>query len=298
MPKHLPEGEFKKVVGEKASTKSRGIRPQTLKETSESELGTEIELLELCVLRSFSEDCPDTLARAKIVQEQYQEQYRQILRTDGPLARAAESKGEPYVELTQKERTRIVFAANCRPVCFGVKKRTNFCGITLLCPWCFIRAKAAPARRWLSDILPEVANTHCLLSWERHLDIREDPDPFFFGSRRGPANAFSARRHVQVAIVGYTLEEGFHWRVIGFAVVPKITPKAVQTKMTRLYGPMKASLFGSEPGKPLTVGQMNTCFSGDFTLPVLQLHGPVGLETFVYLYRNRDRSKLYRKGGK
>jgi hypothetical protein len=97
--KNLSQVESNEVAGKEDKKRARGIRPQTLKATTASESGDEIELLESCVIRSLREDCPDTLRMADIVQKMYQEPYRQILRRDGLLAQTAESKGEPFVVL-------------------------------------------------------------------------------------------------------------------------------------------------------------------------------------------------------
>ncbi|MFO1003038.1 MAG: hypothetical protein U0936_22120 [Planctomycetaceae bacterium] len=256
-----------------------------------------MELFEHCVLRPLRAVNPDALKRGYIVQDLYQEQHKRVLEHNGRVFEASNDLGERYDVLTPKDRLRIMFVANCRPVCYRTSRKTTFCGMPLVCPWCFVRERLVPASKWLTEVLPLIANTHCLLQWDRDLpDIYADPQKLFFRPNHGPSRSFSALRYLQVAKIMHHMDQGFYWRCSGYALIPKISLEKVRAKLWGRYGGINAELHAAD--EPLTATAIHKCFFDTFTFP-LALLARENLEIFIYLYRGRRHGvKLYRQGGR
>lgn len=293
-PSELVSGDAEELPKKKPY---RGIVWQKLNETPDTQSNLELKLLDACVMRALRPKYPDLKERTGILQAKYQDSFKRMLAKDGQMEQRANEKGEFYEPLTPDERRRIVYAANCRPVGYRVKKLTEFCKIPLLCPWCFARKRLIPASRWLTGLLPGLGITHCLLYWEQVLpDMSADPTELFFRYNRGLHNTFSAQRHLQVATIGLDREEGFYWKVSGYALIPNITLDKLTVEAKRRYPHLKVEL--RDEAKELTAASVHGLLSRTLTVP-LGLYFKEGMELFIDLYRNhRDRSKLFRKGGK
>lgn len=229
-----PPGPVSDSDAEEPKKNYSGIVWQKLNETPDTASSLELRLLDACVMRALRPKYPDLKARTGILQAKYQDSFKRMLAKDGQMELRAGKKGEFYAPLTPAERRRIVYIANCRPVGYHVKKLTEFCRIPLLCPWCFACNRLIPTSRWLTGLLPELGVTHCLIYWEQVLpDMSADPTKLFFNSKRGPHNTFSAQRHLQVATIGLDAEEGFYWKVSGYALVPNITLEQLTLEVKR-----------------------------------------------------------------
>lgn len=277
--------------------KYRGIVWQRLNETPDTSSNLALRLLDACVMRALRSKYPDLKERTGILQAKYQDSFKRLFAKDGQMELRASKKGEIYTPLTPVERRRIVYAANCRPVGYHVKKLTEFCRIPLLCPWCFARGRLMPASEWLTGLLPRLGLTHCILYWEQTLsDMAADPTELFFRYDRGLHNTFSAQRYLQVATIGLDPEAGFYWKVSGYALIPNITLDKLIAQTKRRYPQLKVEL--RDEAKELTAASVHGLLSRTLTVP-LGLYFKEGMELFIDLYRNhRDRSKLFRKGGK
>jgi hypothetical protein len=286
------------LLGDGEKSEFRGIKFQGLVATPASQSGIEIELLRKCLFRLLDKVRPDDLSRANSLQGMFQQQCRRILAKDGQLEADAARDRVGYTPFTPDERRNLVYVGNCRPVCFGVKKQTDFCFRPLFCPWCYVRQRLLSAFHWLAGGPTEIATSHFLLTWERRLlDITADPTQLFFSRQRGPHNTFKAYRHLQTAIVGFKPDSGFHWRVIGMAVVPREQFPGLGDKITKMYPKLAARMFAAREGEILDSTQIVSSFVRYLTFPVTTLLAPKGLETAMFLYRQKDRSKLFRKGG-